>query len=316
MRHVNRSSVAAPASLTNPSAAVTAERSEAVAHYAGISTASYEFSKYKEFDVKSSLDTLFDNKCAYCEYQLSDGMEVEHFRPKGRVDGEPTHRGYWWLALQWENLLPSCSGCNQRRYQHLVTVSTTEAEYAALQGKKPRTTAGKGNNFPISGVRAFAPTDSLLDEDHDVLDPTVDDPSQYLTWSTNTTFSITLPLTADPAFAKRALATINVFALNRTKLVQLRTGLLRELRLRAVEIENDLEEDAANGGSQFAVRNALRGVNAMKRYCEPDKPFSAMARVFVEDFANRLTARAAGMQSAAANEAAAPPVGYEAIGLP
>ncbi|PST20745.1 HNH endonuclease [Mesorhizobium plurifarium] len=305
MRRVNRNAVAAPASLTNPSAAVSTERSEAVAHYAATTSASYEFSKYKEFDVKFSLDKLFDNKCAYCEHQLGDGMEVEHFRPKGRVDGEPTHRGYWWLALQWENLLPSCAGCNQRRCQHLVTVTTTEAEYAALQGKKPRKTAGKGNHFPISGVRAFAPTDSLPDEDHDILDPTVDDPGQYLTWSTSTTFSIALPLTTDPAFAKRALATINVFALNRTKLVQLRTGLLRELRLRAVEIENDLAEDAANGGSQFAVRNALRGVDALRRYCEPDKPFSAMARVFVENFANRLSARVAGMQGTEANESAA-----------
>lgn len=308
MRRVDRSAVAAPASLINPSAAVSAERSEAVAHYAATTSASYEFSKYKEFDVKFSLDRLFDGKCAYCEYQLGDGMEVEHFRPKGRVDGEPTHRGYWWLALQWENLLPSCAGCNQRRCQHLVTVTTTDAEYAALQGKKPRKTAGKGNHFPISGVRAFAPTDSLPDEDHDILDPTVDDPDQYLTWSTSTTFSIALPLTTHPASAKRALATINVFALNRTKLVQLRTGLLRELRLRAVEIENDLADDAANGGSPFAVRNALRGVDALKRYCEPDKPFSAMARVFVEEFANRLSARVAGMQGATANETAAEPV--------
>jgi uncharacterized protein (TIGR02646 family) len=302
MRLVDRSSVAAPASLTAPSGAVSTERDEAVAHYSGTATASYVFSKYKEFDVKFSLDELFANKCAYCEYQLGDSMEVEHFRPKGRVDDEPTHRGYWWLALQWENLLPSCAGCNQRRFQHLVTVTTTEADYAALQGRKARKTAGKGNHFPISGVRAFSPTHSLPDEDHDILDPTVDDPHQYLTWSTNTTFSIALPSKTDPAFARRALATINVFALNRIKLVQLRTGLLRELHLRAVEIENDLAEDAANGGSQFAVRNALRGVDALKRYCEPHRPFSAMARVFVEEFANRLSTRVVAIQGAAAKE--------------
>lgn len=315
MRHVNRNSVPPPASLNNPSAAVSKERSEAMAHYAATTSISYEFSKYKEFDVTSSLNKLFENKCAYCEHQLGDGMEVEHFRPKGRVDGEPTHRGYWWLALQWENLLPSCAGCNQRRYQHLVTVNTTEAEYAALQGRKPRKSAGKGNHFPVSGTRAFAPSDSLADEDHDIIDPTVDDPGDYLTWSTNTAFSIALPLTTNPSSARRALATINVFALNRTKLVQSRTGLLRELRLRAVEIENDLAEDAANGGSQFAIRNALRGVDSLKRYCESDKPFSAMARVFVEDFANRLSARVASINGAAANESAVQPVAASSDGL-
>ncbi|MBQ2262460.1 MAG: hypothetical protein II336_13945 [Loktanella sp.] len=241
--------------------------------------------------MKTSLGVLFDYKCAYCEFQLGDGMEVEHFRPKGRVDGEPLHRGYWWLALVWENLLPSCAGCNQRRRQHLITTTTTEAEYAVLQGKKPTETAGKGNHFPISGARAFVQSDSLSGEDHDILDPTVDNPEQYLTWSTGTTYSIVLPSLVDYASTRRALATINVFALNRTHLVQLRSGVLREMRLKATEIENDLAEDAAHGGSEFAIRNALRRVDALKRYCEPNKPFSAMARAFVKAFADSLATR-------------------------
>ncbi len=294
MRKVERSSVAAPASLTDPSAAVLSERSAAVTHYAaGLPDAAYGFSQYKGYDVKSALRKLFKSKCAYCEFHFIDAMDVEHFRPKGGVEGEPLHPGYWWLALQWDNLLPSCVGCNQRRKQHLVTVNTTELEYAAFQSKNPRKSAGKGNHFPVSGTRAFGPADSLSAETHDIIDPTVDDPELFLSWSTTSTFSVVLPPIApsSPAHTKRGLATINVFALNRTTLVQLRTEVLRELRLQAVEIERDLEEDAVHGGSAFAVGNALRRVGALKRFCAPEKPFSAMATVFVEEFADRLLKR-------------------------
>ncbi|TBA34775.1 MULTISPECIES: HNH endonuclease family protein [Rhizobium] len=239
----------------------------------------------------SALRQLFEDKCAYCELDFGDALDVEHFRPKGKVEDEPAHRGYWWLALQWNNLLPSCVGCNQRRSQHLVTENTTEAEYASFRRKKPGMTAGKGNHFPISGTRAFDVGDSLPDEVHDILDPTVDDPDRYLKWSTTSSFSVVLPSHAEGSLSKRALATINVFALNRVKLVQSRTGVLRELKFQASEIERDLEEDAIQGGSDFAIQKATRRVAALERFCEPDKPFTAMARAFVKEFSIHLLGR-------------------------
>ncbi len=73
-----------------------------------------------------SRDALFFGKCAYCEgaLELIDG-DVDHFRPKGAVSdqhGKPItidgdefreHQGYYWLAYDWRNLLPSCKTCNQ-----------------------------------------------------------------------------------------------------------------------------------------------------------------------------------------------------------
>ena len=88
------------------------------------------------FDVKESLykrmkDELFSlyhGKCAYCEspLRLSSWDQLDHFRPKNRVldehsrvvcinrAGKP-HGGYYWLAYEWTNLLPSCAVCNQRK---------------------------------------------------------------------------------------------------------------------------------------------------------------------------------------------------------
>src|SRR5262249_38675962 len=84
------------------------------------------YSRYKDFLIR-----LFNGKCAYCEskFTVSQPGDVEHFRPKGRVvddnfkpirvqhptKGEIEHPGYYWLAYEWKNLLPSCADCNRFR---------------------------------------------------------------------------------------------------------------------------------------------------------------------------------------------------------
>lgn len=81
----------------------------------------------------------FRGKCAYCESYITDfqSPDIEHFRPKGAIkdkDGNLVdHPGYYWLAYDDTNLLPSCEFCNQPK--------TLES------GKK----AGKHYHFPIKG---------------------------------------------------------------------------------------------------------------------------------------------------------------------
>ena len=77
------------------------------------------------------LENVFPDKCAYCERTISGYYgDAEHFRPKGAVkngqaipecqidhpiDGHilaMQHPGYFWLAYDWRNLLPSCVYCN------------------------------------------------------------------------------------------------------------------------------------------------------------------------------------------------------------
>jgi hypothetical protein len=102
---------------------------------------------------------LFNGKCAYCETVLAANQpgDVEHYRPKGRikdeagkivtvvVDGEEIeHPGYWWLAYEWANLLPSCIDCNRVRGH-------------GDDDEK----AGKGEQFPVAGNRAHNPGDEV-----------------------------------------------------------------------------------------------------------------------------------------------------------
>ena len=123
---------------------------------------------YKRDSIKQSFffsgDTPFFGKCAYCEAPIVGVQRggIEHFRPKLGVtdendrdiylqdsngdpevdaEGEPLrHPGYYWLAYDWRNLLPTCAICN---------------EPSTFGGKK----IGKHNRFPVSGRHAQVPAE-------------------------------------------------------------------------------------------------------------------------------------------------------------
>ena len=97
----------------------------------------FEFNSKVWKDLKDwLLENTFHQKCAYCEREISGYYgDAEHYRPKCAVkrkteDGtfeiptceildpkqgrmvEQPHPGYFWLAYDWRNLLPSCVFCN------------------------------------------------------------------------------------------------------------------------------------------------------------------------------------------------------------
>lgn len=97
-------------------------------------------------DLKEHLITLFYGKCGYCEapfIAVSFG-DVEHYRPKGRVDEDERHKGYYWLAYEPTNYLPACQLCNE---------------------------PAKRDHFPIRGTRAYSESDPLDNEDPLLINP-------------------------------------------------------------------------------------------------------------------------------------------------
>lgn len=121
-------------------------------------------SLYKQ--MRSILFEAFFGKCAYCEakFILDQTGDVEHFRPKAGVvdehDQRVDHPGYYWLAYEWSNLLPSCSKCNR------------------LTKTKDGRRVGKGERFPIMGQRATAPGEEASEQPL-FLHPCVDDPELH-----------------------------------------------------------------------------------------------------------------------------------------
>jgi hypothetical protein len=93
----------------------------------------HNFRGYAQDDVKQELSKIYNNKCAFCETDTTAGsvLQVEHYRPKAKVTEEPAHKGYYWLAYEWTNLLYACASCNR----------------------------AKANFFPlhINGIRVFQP---------------------------------------------------------------------------------------------------------------------------------------------------------------
>lgn len=76
-----------------------------------VSVSTYN-SRYKQTDVKESLDKIYYSKCAYCEQRV-EAWEVEHYRPKSI---------YYWLVYSWDNLLSCCSTCNKRKLANFKVV--------------------------------------------------------------------------------------------------------------------------------------------------------------------------------------------------
>lgn len=137
-----------------------------------------------------------NGKCSYCEQSLKDkSTAIDFFRPRdGAVDldGHFSREHYWWLAYTWENIFPSCRECNVL----------------------------KADRFPIDGKRCEigAPYEDTLSERALLLDPVRDFPENE--------FSADLESGMLIAITQRAQVSLNVLALNRPGLIELRRAAI------------------------------------------------------------------------------------------
>lgn len=140
----------------------------------------------KEFVLKCA----FNSRCGYCESPMLTVThgDADHFRPKKKVtvkvDGKAqevtceagkAHPGYYWLAYDWENLIPACERCNRsgakmnqfpvRKKHHcspdLDSAELDEAEEPLLLNPHRESSAGV-LRFGDQGVVA-----SIESDDHD-----------------------------------------------------------------------------------------------------------------------------------------------------
>jgi uncharacterized protein (TIGR02646 family) len=171
---------------------------------------SYGDADEKRSRVEDKLALSYYNKCAYCERFAK--ADIEHYRPKKKVNEDNTHNGYYWLCYEWTNLLPSCVKCNRDGAKH--------------------------SKFPILGNRVYAPSfmanaqlninhqkaqnNPLLNEIPFLLHPEVDQPEKF--------FDFIIDPNGDGIrirgidFQNRGVRTIEICLLNR-----------QELRLERVE---------------------------------------------------------------------------------
>jgi hypothetical protein len=191
--------------------------------------------------LKEHLQDLFYEKCAYCEalFLHVEFGDVEHYRPKAGVTGEPKHDGYYWLAYAPDNYLPSCQRCNQ---------------------------AAKKNHFPISGKRAFGPSDSLNDENPLLMNPYTDDPLKYVKFASSHDKNPGWVMPVDD----KGKESIKSYDLNRDTLIRVRKEEQEHIRLRLKSLLSDENP---------------RGLNELIRDCQfGRRQFSSAATAEIENY--------------------------------
>lgn len=288
LRKLNRDGVAVPASLAGPSPAIQNERDEATTYYANRKPwteahTSFTFSKYRSRDVKLGLRQLACGNCAYCESKIggSGAREVEHYRPKGRVEGIADHPGYWWLASEWDNLLPTCRDCNKSLRQHIVTADMTREEVEELLAQYPKRSFGKASQFEIVGARALTPACKLEDEDPLLINPCETDPSLELCWDLSAELPIILPRQKEDGPSAYGAYTIQTCALNRAELVLDRISVRRQLRAIRTRVLEMLENWE---GDETILETLTREIQGLQSFVHPDQPYIGMATAFIEAF--------------------------------
>lgn len=275
-----------PAALS--SARADAERAALLAFYAtpGNQTLPYpkKFVAYQGAGVREALTEAFHGKCAYCEtyYAAAQPADIEHFRPKGgvtTVGSTPQPPGYWWLASDWTNLLPSCIDCNRPRKQDFPAGIPT--------------TAGKANRFPLGSERTRAVTPGGEKKERPLLlHPYKDHPEEFLRFvaGTGSIRDGEVEAVRSPAGRRnrRGQASIEVYALNRLGLIEKRRAVLHRLlaHLRAAQ---GFRDAAVRHPDDPALREAFAAAVAdIARYTAPDQEYSAMCRQVVSEFATSL----------------------------
>lgn len=231
MIRIDRSAVPVPAVLLDRGVEEIARAAEDIAQAAEErrrdgAQVRHRFTIYRAPAVKDALSELFHGKCAYCESRIghTQPMDIEMFRPKGAVVEAPEHPGYWWLANDWDNLLPACIDCNRQR----------------VHGTKHRQMSGKGNRFPLvdETTRVYEPGDPLDAEEPLLLDPCVDHPDDHLAFDWDGTVS---------GRTERGQTTITVLGLNRPGLVDARsaTAAVARRNIRLVD-DREIHPDTRN----------------------------------------------------------------------
>lgn len=173
-------------------------------------------------DLAPHLSALSKGKCWYSESRNPTAdKDVDHFRPKNRVDEDPDHEGYWWRAFDWRNYRYSSQWCNQRR-----------------NDKRNGTSGGKWDHFPLcnGSYRARVEADDCDQEEPELLDPVDPDDWKLLTFRPNgePTPNAT-PQTTEYA---RAEKTIAVYHLHSRELVNERRPIAGQVERLVQELES------------------------------------------------------------------------------
>lgn len=259
----------------------------------GCDIKSFEFTAYRNPNIKAALLKMSHYKCAYCESAIENGsMDIEHYRPKGGIIDDDTHPGYWWLAFEWTNLLPSCRPCNSAIHQHVVTEDVTLEDFELSEFEPPEGLYGKAQYFPINNSRLIAPINDHFFEDALLIDPTRMDPEPSFKWLEVDALSIVIPASGNGVTDEKGKTTIECFGLNRIGLVRHRSEKLLELqRMRKLILGyiNNIRDSAECAKELREPGSFIRvAIESISESTLSNKKYAGMCRAFLCEFEKEI----------------------------
>jgi uncharacterized protein (TIGR02646 family) len=211
-------------------------------------------------DLDPHLAGLKNGQCWYSESRNpTSDKNVDHFRPKGRVEEDAMHEGYWWLAFTWRNYRYSSQWCNQRRVN----------DFNGTGG-------GKADHFPLfpNSFRAQREGDDIDLEDVQLLDPI--DPEDWRLLTFRSDGHPTPSKQVGTREYQRAETSIEVYHLHCKQLVDDRRTLAGTIQRLVQELER-----LRSGITDRKIRAVYKRLEIdLLRAIRPDSEYSSAALAY------------------------------------
>lgn len=205
---------------------------------------------YNTTEVRDLLILKQFNKCCFSEAKfVGDYSDVEHFRPKGRIDDYITnvgmYPGYYWCAYDWNNLFLSKTRPNSSQ---------------------------KRNYFPLfnEANRNRSHNDTFTEEPK-LIDPGKEDPREYIN------FHLDEPRSIDDI--GRGQFNIDFFDLRHSEFEEARRTKLKLLRTTRQLIDKLLSIGVLIDDPEIAD-----SIDTLRYAVSPEAEFSSMAIDFLKDW--------------------------------
>ena len=216
-------------------------------------------------------ERIYGRKCWYTESQNpGTDDDIDHYRPKGRLTGDPQHGGYWWEALNWRNFRLSCHHANRLR-----TNPETEEVY------------GKGSWFPLldEADRCELPRDDLAREMPTILDPTNPEDTALLTFDQDGRVALATNFAGDGDAKRRFSDSRKYLHLDWPAITEARQELYTQIYQKV--LQGDQARDRLSRADSTA-RHWLRAIaSELIDVAGHLKPYSRAAQAYIMHFRDR-----------------------------
>lgn len=225
--------------------------------------------KHYSEPIKQKLKSLYNNKCAFCEcelteYNYNNQFTVEHYRPK---------EYYYWLGAEWTNLFPTCKSCNGKKGNEFPLLDRRDK---IKIDNAPFDKEGK-----LIAEKCHIKHIDLVNERPFILNPEIDKPEMYFEFDIN-----------GKAIIKSDLSDFEIKRANQM-LIYLNLPNIEEKRKRKIydfqqELSDTLLDVVKELEGDFSERNIKLGFQSFFRKLlkqkEPTSEFSLLGFYMIEKF--------------------------------